>query len=229
MKKYFVVVSIILFIVLVNLAITVNAGDNKWSRLVEESGLVLNQIQQMPDQNIPENLLRDCSAIAIFPNTISAGLGIGGKYGQGIIMVRDDKSRQWSAPALFTIAGGSWGLQIGGQATDFVLLVMNRRSVDGILDGKFKLGADASVAGGPVGRAAEASTDIQLKGGILSYSRSRGLFAGVKLEGAVIAQHWDGDKELYGKSLSAREILLENKAKMPDSAKELLKVLNKYK
>ena len=229
MKRFFVVAGIVLFIVLVMSPLVVNAGDNKWSRLVEESGLVLDQIQQMPDQNIPENLLRDCSAIAIFPNTISAGLGIGGKYGQGIIMVRDDKSRKWSPPALFTIAGGSWGLQIGGQATDFVLLVMNRRSVDGILDGKFKLGADASVAGGPVGRAAEASTDIQLKGGILSYSRSRGLFAGVKLEGAVIAQHWDGDKELYGKSLSAREILLGNKANMPDSAKDLLKVLNKYR
>ena len=228
MKKYFVAAGIVLFIALV-MSPVVNAGDNKWSRLVEESGRVLDQIQQMPDQNIPENLLRDCSAIAIFPNTISAGLGIGGKYGQGIMMVKDAKDRKWSAPALFTIAGGSWGLQIGGQATDFVLLIMNRRSVDGILDGKFKLGADASVAGGPVGRAAEASTDIQLKGGILSYSRSRGLFAGVKLEGAVIAQHWDGDKELYGKSLSAREILLENKANMPESAKELLKVLNKYK
>ncbi len=229
MKKYFVAAGIVLFFALMVTLVNAYAEDNKWSRLVEESGLVLNQIQQMPDQNIPENLLRDCSAIAIFPNTISAGLGIGGKYGQGIIMVRDNKSRKWSAPALFTIAGGSWGLQIGGQATDFVLLIMNRRSVDGILDGKIKLGADASVAGGPVGRAAEASTDIQLKGGILSYSRSRGLFAGVKLEGAVIAQHWDGDKELYGKSLSAREILLENKANMPDSAKELLKVLNKYK
>lgn len=229
MKKYFVAAGIILFFALIVTSVNAYAEDNKWSRLVEESGLVLNQIQQMPDQNIPENLLRDCSAIAIFPNTISAGLGIGGKYGQGIIMVRDNKSRKWSAPALFTIAGGSWGLQIGGQATDFVLLIMNRRSVDGILDGKIKLGADASVAGGPVGRAAEASTDIQLKGGILSYSRSRGLFAGVKLEGAVIAQHWDGDKELYGKSLSAREILLENKANMPDSARELLRVLNKYK
>jgi lipid-binding SYLF domain-containing protein len=229
MKKYFIATGIVLLFALAVSSVNANAEDNKWSRLVEESGLVLDQIQQMPDQNIPENLLRDCSAIAIFPNTISAGLGIGGKYGQGIIMVKDDKKRLWSAPALFTIAGGSWGLQIGGQATDFVLLIMNRRSVDGILDGKFKLGADASVAGGPVGRAAEASTDIQLKGGILSYSRSRGLFAGVKLEGAVIAQHWDGDKELYGKSLSAREILLENKAKMPESAKELLKVLNKYK
>jgi lipid-binding SYLF domain-containing protein len=229
MKKYFVVASLVLLFALVIFSVNAYAEENKWSRLVEESGRVLDQIQQMPDQNIPENLLRDCSAIAIFPNTISAGIGIGGKYGQGIMMVKDSKSHNWSAPALFTIAGGSWGLQIGGQATDFVLLVMNRRSVDGILDGKFKLGADASVAGGPVGRAAEASTDVQLKGGILSYSRSRGLFAGVKLEGAVIAQHWDGDKELYGKGLSAREILLENKAKMPPSANDVLKVLNKYK
>jgi lipid-binding SYLF domain-containing protein len=229
MKKSFAVICIALVIMLVSMVPTAEAGDNKWSRLVEESGLVLEQIQQMPEQNIPDDLLRDCSAIMIFPSTISAGFILGGKYGQGIMMVKDDKTHQWSAPAIFTIAGGSWGLQIGGQATDFVLLVMNRRSVDGILDGKFKLGADASVAGGPVGRAAEASTDIQLKGGILSYSRSRGLFAGVKLEGAVIAQHWDGDKELYGKSLSAREIMIENKAKMPGSADALLKVLNKYR
>ena len=203
-------------------------AENKWARLVEESGKVLDEIQQMPDQSIPGDLVRSCQAIAVFPNTISAGFGIGGKYGQGIIMVRDDKTGKWSPPALFTMAGGSFGWQIGGQATDFVLLVMNRRSVDGILEGKFKLGADASVAAGPVGRAAEASTDVQLKGGILSYSRSRGLFAGVKLEGAVITQHWEGDKELYGKDLSAREILLENAAKMPKSADAMLKVLGKY-
>ncbi len=215
--------------ILANLAFSAPAmADNKWSRLVEESGKVLGEIQQMPDQSIPEDLMRTCSAIAVFPNTISAGLGIGGKYGQGIIMVRDEKSGKWSSPAIFTIAGGSIGWQIGGQATDFVLLVMNRRSIDGILQGKFKLGADASVAAGPVGRAAEASTDVQLKGGILSYSRSRGLFAGVKLEGAVITQHWDGDKELYGKSLSAEDILLKNKAGMPKEADNIVKVLNKY-
>jgi lipid-binding SYLF domain-containing protein len=141
-------------------------------------------------------------------------------------MVR--QNGEWSPPAIFTIAGGSIGWQIGGQATDFVLLIMNRRSVDGLLQGKFKLGADASVAAGPVGRAAEASTDIQLKGGILSYSRSRGLFAGVKLEGAVITQHWDGDEDLYGKKVSAREILIDNKVKMPDCADEMLKVLKDY-
>jgi lipid-binding SYLF domain-containing protein len=201
--------------------------ENKWTRLVEESGKVLDEIQQMPDQSIPEDLMRSASAIAIFPSTISAGFIIGGKYGQGIIMVRD-KSGKWSPPAIFTIGGGSLGWQIGGQATDFVLLVMNRRSVDGILQGKFKLGADASCAAGPVGRAAEASTDVQLKGGILSYSRSRGLFAGVKLEGAVITEHWDGDAELYGRTTSAEDILINNKVKMPDSAKDVLKVLGKY-
>lgn len=205
-----------------------HAEDNKWTRLVDESGKVLSEVQQMPDQGIPEDLLRNCQAIAVFPSTISAGLVIGGQYGQGIIMVREETSGKWSPPAIFTIAGGSFGWQIGGQATDIVLLIMNRRSVDGLLQGKFKLGADASIAAGPVGRSAAAATDVQLKGGILSYSRSRGLFAGIKLEGAVITQHWDGDEELYGKNLSAREILLENKAKMPQSADRMLKLLDKY-
>ncbi|MBP7055574.1 MAG: lipid-binding SYLF domain-containing protein [Candidatus Omnitrophica bacterium] len=208
--------------------VNVKAEDNKWTRLVDESGRVLGEIQQMPDQGIPEDLMRNCSAIAIFPSTVSAGFIIGGKYGQGIIMVRDEKTGKWMPPGIFTIAGGSLGWQIGGQATDFVLLIMNRRSVDGILQGQFKLGGDASVAAGPVGRAAEASTDIQMKGGILSYSRSRGLFAGVKLEGAVITQHWDGDRELYGKSLSAYDIMIDGKAKMPPSADSVLKILNKY-
>ena len=207
---------------------TAFAETNKWKELVAESGRVLTEIQGMPDQGIPEDLLKECAAIAVFPSTISAGLGIGGKYGQGIIMVRDEDSGKWSSPAIFSLIGGSIGWQIGGQATDFVLLIMARRGVDGILQGRVKLGADASVAAGPVGRAAEASTDVQLKGGILSYSRSRGLFAGAKLEGAVITEHWDGDKELYGEAVSARDILLENKVKMPESANEVLKVLNKY-
>ena len=220
--------TVIAFALILNPIAGIAAESNKWTRLVEESGRVLGEIQQMPDQSIPEDLMRSCAAIAVFPSTISAGFVIGGKYGQGVIMVRDDRNGKWSPPAIFTLVGGSWGLQIGGQATDFVLLVMNRRSVEGILQGKFKLGADAGVAAGPVGRAAEASTDIQLKGGILSYSRSRGLFIGVKLEGAVITQHWEGDKELYGKSLSASEIMVENKAKMPESAGIILKVLAKY-
>lgn len=226
MRKIVILLNIVsLFFLSVNMAI---AETNKWTELVAESGRVLADIQQMPDQGIPEDLLKDCAAIAIFPSTISAGFGIGGKYGQGIIMVRDEKNGRWSSPAVFDLFGGSIGWQIGGQATDFVLLIMNRRSIDGILQGKFKLGADASVAAGPIGRAAEISTDVQLKGGILSYSRSRGLFAGAKLEGAIIVENWDGNKELYDNDFSAREIMLENKTKMPESADVALKVLNKY-
>lgn len=228
MKKIVLLSSIVAVVAFLVLQNNTCAESNKWTELAAESGRVLSDIQQMPDQGIPENLLRECAGIAVFPSTISAGFGIGGKYGQGIIMVRDDKGDKWSSPAVFNLFGGSIGWQIGGQATDFVLLIMNRRSIDGILQGKFKLGADASVAAGPVGRAAEASTDVQLKGGILSYSRSRGLFAGAKLEGAVIVQNWEGNKGLYGQGLSAREILLENTTKMPESADGVLKVLNKY-
>ncbi|MEI8350225.1 MAG: lipid-binding SYLF domain-containing protein [Candidatus Omnitrophota bacterium] len=208
---------------------TATYAEDKWTALVEEAGKILAEIQQMPDQSIPADLLKKCSAIAIFPSTVSAGFGIGGKYGQGILMVRSEKTKQWSSPAFFTLAGGSIGWQIGGQATDFVLLVMNQRSVDGILQGKFKLGADAAVSAGPVGRNAEAATDVELKGGILSYSRSRGLFAGIKLGGDVITQHWDANKTLYAKNLSAKEILIEKKVAMPACAKKLLDVLNKYK
>lgn len=203
-------------------------AEDKWNALVEESGKVLADVQQMPDDGIPYDLLEKCQAIAIFPSTVSAAIGFGGQYGQGIIMVREERGGKWSPPSVFTLAGASLGFQIGGQATDIVLLIMNRRSVDGILQGKFKLGADANVAAGPVGRSAQAATDIQLKGGILSYSRNRGLFIGVNLAGTVITQHWDGNKDLYGKSLSAREILLENKAKMPKSADRLLDILKKY-
>ncbi len=226
MKK--LALSVLSFMLIASCALPIAYAESRWGRLVEESGRVLGEIQQMPDQSIPEDLMRSCHAICIFPNTISAGFVFGGKYGQGIIMVRDERTGNWSPPAAFTMAGGSFGWQIGGQATDFVLLVMNRRSVDGILDGKFKLGADASVAAGPVGRAAEASTDIQLKGGILSYSRTRGLFAGVKLEGAVITQQWDGNAALYDKSFSARQILLEVMVKMPKSADSLSAILSKY-
>jgi len=200
--------------------------SNKWTRLVERAGTIITEIQQMPDNSIPEDLLRGCKGVAIFPDTISAGFGIGGKYGQGIIMVRDDQGR-WSPPAIFTIGGASLGWQIGGQATDIVLLLMGDSAVKGILHGKLKLGADASVAAGPVGRNAEASTNVKF-GGILAYSRARGLFIGVKLEGAVITQHWAGDKTLYGKDLSADDILLSKKAKMPPSANKVLGLLNKY-
>ena len=225
MKKLFVLGVLLVFLFF---SFKASLAEDKWSNLVDESGEVLSEIQDMPDKGIPGDLLRKCKAIAVFPSTVSGGFIIGGKYGQGIIMVRDTADGGWSPPAIFTIGGGSFGLQIGAQATDFVLLIMNSRCVDGILQGKFKLGADAAVSAGPVGRTIEASTDIQLKGGILAYSRSRGLFAGIRLDGDIMAQHWDGNKQLYGKKLSAKEILLEKKVEMPESAAGLLGVLNKY-
>ncbi|MDP3791933.1 MAG: lipid-binding SYLF domain-containing protein [Candidatus Omnitrophota bacterium] len=200
--------------------------DNKWTRLIKECTKVMTEIRKMPDQGIPEGALLKAQAIAIFPNTISAGIGIGGQYGQGVILVNNNG--RWSPPAIFTLGGGSIGWQIGGQATDIVLLFMDKKSVDALLSGKVKLGADASVAAGPVGRSASAATDIQLKGGILSYSRSRGLFIGIKLEGAVLAQHWDGNRELYGREISADNILIKNKVKVPRCARVLVRSLKTY-
>lgn len=223
-KKW--VLSLTVFLVLTMLIGCAGEPDNKWTRLVKECAKVITEIRKMPDQGIPEGALLKAQAIAIFPNTISAGIGIGGQYGQGVIMV-NNKGR-WSSPAIFTLGGGSIGWQIGGQATDIVLLFMDKKSVDALLSGKVKLGADASVAAGPVGRSAAAATDIQLKGGILSYSRSKGLFIGIKLEGAVLSQHWDADKTLYGKEISAEDILIKNKVKMPRCARPLARSLRVY-
>lgn len=202
-------------------------AGNKWTRLLKTSARVLKEVQEMPDTGIPESLLDNAKAVAIFPSTVSAGLGIGGKYGGGIMMVRDADTGEWSPPAVFTIAGGSIGWQIGGQATDIVLLFMSRRSVDAVLQGKLKLGADAAVAAGPVGRNAEAATDLKF-GGILSYSRTSGLFAGAKLEGDIITQNWGGNRGIYGERVSAEEIMLDRKVPMPESASELLSILQKY-
>lgn len=228
MKRTLFVLGFALLFVFVLQSFVYCAGDDKWTRLVTESGNILSEVQQMPDKCIPRDLLEKCYGIAIFPSTVSAGLGIGGQYGQGIIMARNEDTRTWSAPAVYAIVGGSFGFQIGGQATDIVLLIMSKRSVEGLMQSSFKLGADAAVSAGPIGRDAAAATDAQLKGGILSYSRSRGLFAGIKLEGSVVKFHIDGTKALYGKNYSAREILIENKAGMPASADNVLKVLNDY-
>jgi len=229
MAKFKVLASVILAIVFVLFGINARAETSKWARLVEESGKVLEEVQKMPDQGIPDDLLKKCSAIAIFPSTVSAGFIIGGQYGQGIIMVRDEKANKWSAPAIFDIVGGSVGFQVGGEATDLILLFMNRRSVDGVLQGHFKVGVDAAVAAGPVGRKAKADTDIQLKGGILAYSRCRGLFAGIKLEGAAINDNWAGNTDIYEATYTVDNILIENKYKMPKCAEGVLKTLDQYK
>ncbi|KJJ83248.1 Ysc84 actin-binding domain protein [Candidatus Omnitrophus magneticus] len=203
-------------------------AETKWDNLLRESAKVFDDMANMPDTGIPSSLLEDCYAVAIFPSTINGGFIIGGQYGQGVIVARDKKTDNWSAPAVFNIFGGSFGWQIGGQAADIILLIMSERGLDGIMQSKLKLGGDIAVSAGPIGRDTQASIDLQLKGGILSYSRSRGLFAGIKIEGAAIAFNDSANKSLYGKSSSARDILIKQTVKPTKSADRLLKELKNY-
>jgi SH3 domain-containing YSC84-like protein 1 len=179
------------------------------------ASVVLRQIMSAPDQEIPQELLDRSFCVAVFPTVIKGGFVFGGQYGKGVVSCRRDKA-SWGAPAFFTIGGGSFGLQIGGQAVDLVLLFINDDGVQGLLKNKFEVGAGAAAAAGPVGRNATLSTDIQLNTKILSYSRSKGLFAGLELKGAVITQDKGANKAIYGQEISAREILIEGKARAPE-------------
>ncbi|MBI5123907.1 MAG: lipid-binding SYLF domain-containing protein [Candidatus Omnitrophica bacterium] len=194
---------------------------------INESALVLDEIMKMPEQGIPDNLLKNCEAIGIFPSTVSGAFIIGGRYGQGVVVARDPKTRKWGAPAFFTIGGASLGWQIGGQATDLIFVINSKRGLVGLMQDKFTLGGDAAVAAGPIGRKAEASTDILLKSGIFSYSRSKGLFAGVALQGAMIAPNKEDDKLLYGNDITT-DMIFNGKVKPTAESKELIETLNKY-
>lgn len=204
------------------------AQAEKLERRMDEAADVLDEIMQMPEQSIPEDLLAKASAVLIFPSTISGGFIVGGKYGQGVGLYRDKTEGKWSAPCFFVIGGGSFGWQIGGQATDLVLVITSKRGVEGLLADKFTLGGDAAATAGPIGRDAEVATDLLLKAGIFSYSRSKGLFAGVALKGAVLAPNKDANKSLYGKDVSAEDILINGKVRAPKSANKLIDMLIKY-
>ncbi len=171
--------------------------NTKASGRVEAAGTVLDEIQAAPDQRIPEEILGSAECVAVVPSLLNGGFVFGGRYGKGVASCRTPKG--WSAPAFFTIGGGSFGLQIGGQATDVVMLIMNKGGMDNLLSSQFKLGADASAAAGPVGRHAAADTDWKMRAEVLTYSRSRGLFAGLELAGAVIRQDKNSTREFYGR------------------------------
>jgi len=203
-------------------------GQRKENERISEAGTVLKEILGMPD-GIPKDLLSKAECVVIYPSVKKAAFGVGGSYGRGLITCRkgQDFSGPWSAPAMYALEGGSFGFQIGAQATDFVLLVMNEQGAKSVMSSKVKLGGDASVAAGPVGRAASAETDIVMKAEILSYSRSKGLFAGLSLEGSTMRSDNGANKDLYGKELSAKEILQEGKVGAPASAQPLLALLGK--
>lgn len=202
--------------------------EEKVDDRINQSAIVLKEILAMPD-GIPKDLLDKSYCVVIYPSVKKAAFIVGGSYGRGLITCRKghDFSGPWSAPAMFALEAGSVGFQIGAQATDFVLLVMNDSGARSVLSSKVKLGADASIAAGPVGRDAAAATDIVMKAEILSYSRAQGLFAGVSLEGSTLRSDDGANKALYGKELSAKEIVREGTVAPPASATRLLEILRR--
>ena len=193
----------------------------------QRASRAFQEIMSAPDQAIPQDLLDRAYCIAVFPSVKKGGFVFGGQYGKGLISCRR-QAGSWGAPAYFTIGGGSFGLQIGGQAVDLVLLIMNRSGVEGLLEDKFEIGAGAAASAGPVGRNTHASTDILLKSQILSYSRSRGLFAGLELKGAMIMPDKDSNKDIYEQELSAREIIVDGKARTPSTILVFPQTLRKF-
>jgi SH3 domain-containing YSC84-like protein 1 len=202
------------------------ANKDKDEDRLKDCGTVLKEILDIPD-NIPQDLLDKADCVVVYPSVLKAAFVVGGSYGRGAMTCRkgENFTGAWSAPTMMALEGGSFGFQIGGQATDFVLLVMNESGARGILAGKVKLGGDASVAAGPVGRDASAETDVTLRSEILSYSRSRGLFAGISLEGSTIRPDNKANEQIYGKKLEAKQIVLSDQVGVPAAAEQLVSTL----
>ena len=195
------------------------------AKRLDTAAVVLNEIMGAPDNGIPDNILGDARCVAVVPSLVKFAIGIGGQRGKGVATCRT--ARGWSAPSPISITGGSWGLQLGGQATDLVMVVMNQKGMDHLLQSKFKIGADASAAAGPVGRHAEAATDWKMKSEVLTYSRSRGVFAGIDLSGAVVKQDKDDTRLLYGKMVPFED-LLRGRVPAPKDSHNFLATLEKY-
>jgi SH3 domain-containing YSC84-like protein 1 len=203
------------------------ADDVKEVDRVENSGKVMSEILNVPE-DIPQDLLNKSYCVVVMPSVLKAAFIVGGSYGRGVMTCRSGANftGPWGAPTMMALEGASFGLQLGGEATDFVLLMMSDRSAKGVLTSKVKLGADASAAAGPKGRDAAAATDATLRAEILTYSRSRGAFAGVSLEGSTLRPDNDANKKLYGKKIEADEIVLNDAVKAPPSASQLLHTLD---
>jgi len=199
--------------------------DSEIAKRLKASANILQEIMSAPDKGIPEEILNDAKCIVVVPSMVKFALGIGGHYGKGVATCRT--ANGWSAPAPILLTGGSWGLQFGGQAVDLVMLVMNQKGMDHLLSSKFKIGVDASAAAGPVGRNAEAGTDWKMKAEVLTYSRARGLFAGIDLSGSVIKQDKDETRVLFGKMVPF-ETILNGKVPPPKAAEPFLATVTKY-
>ena len=206
--------------------VTAWADKKEEAARAKKAAQAFKEIMNAPDQAIPQELLDRASCVAVFPSVKKGGFVVGGQFGRGLISCR--KAGGWSAPAYFTIGGGSFGLQIGAQAVDLVLLVMNEDGVNGLLKSKFEIGAGAAAAAGPVGRNASASTDATLNAQILSYSRSKGLFAGLELKGSVIKEDEDANKDMYGRAVSAHDLLETGTVKATPEVRIYSSTLTKF-
>src|SRR6266567_4627982 len=224
MKKFMVCFAVLLM----SAATTFAANDEREEARVKDAGTVLKEILNIPD-DIPHDLLNKAECVIILPSVLKGAFGIGGSYGRGVMVCRSGEhyKGRWGAPALYALECVSIGFHLGGQATDFVLLVMNQKGAQSLLYSKVKQGADASAAAGPKGRNAEGATDIVMNAEILSYSRNKGLFAGVSLEGSTLRSDGGANENLYGRKLSAKEIIREGKVGVPAAAMELDSLLNK--
>jgi lipid-binding SYLF domain-containing protein len=216
-------------VVVAGLALTTSllAIDKEPAKRLGEAASVLSEVMATPDKGIPQDLLEKAHCIVIVPSLKTGAFIVGGKYGKGYLSCRNKSNSGWSAPATVRIEGGSVGFQIGGSTTDLIMLVMSERGADKLLSSKFTLGAEGSVAAGPVGRTATAQTDAQMHAEILSWSRSQGLFAGLALEGATLRQDLDDNATLYGKKLENRDIVTSGR-RAPKSAARLMALLNMY-
>ena len=210
------------------IATTTLFAKNKEQRRLENSGIVMQEIMNIPD-NIPHDVMEKAECVIVFPSVLKAAFVVGASYGRGAMVCRTGREFHgpWGAPAMMALEGGSIGFQIGGQATDLVLLVMNDRGAQSILSSKVKLGGDASIAAGPVGRDASANTDAFMRAEILSYSRTRGVFVGVSLEGSTLRPDDDATADVYGQKLTAREIVIGGKIPVPPSGRHLVRVLDR--
>jgi len=202
-------------------------GDNDTTKRLNAASNVLSEIMGAPDKGIPQDLLDKAACAVIVPNVKKGAFIVGAKYGRGFIVCRRKSGRDWSAPGGVIVEGGSVGFQIGGSETDVIMLVMNEGAIDKLLSSKFTIGGDASVAAGPVGRTSAAETDAQLHAQILTYSRTRGLFAGVSLQGAALRPDDDANEDMYGKRMSNKDVVLGN-VKPPPTAARLIAELNRY-
>jgi len=219
--------GIILIVQPAGLSVARAANKDKDEDRLKDCGTVLKEILDIPD-NIQQDLLDKADCVVVYPPVLKAAFVVGGSYGRCAMTCRkgENFTGAWGAPTMMALEGGSFGFQIGGQATDFVLLVMNEGGARGILAGKVKLGGDASVAAGPVGRNASAETDVTLRSEILSYSRSRGLFAGISLEGSTIRPDNKANEQIYGEKLEAKQIVLSDQVRVPAAAEQLVSTLD---